>query len=149
VFCGLSADRGDDCDLPIALRQIFSDRAALANSHVRVRAFAGATFLPIDTRPAPMVLAFAFGVALITGIVFGAAPAWFATRTDPIDALRGAGRSTGDDSSFARKALLMVQATLSVVRRRRDSGGARRVHLADERAVRRVARIPGCGHTSR
>ena len=25
------------------------------------------------------------------GIVFGAAPAWFATRTDPIDALRGAG----------------------------------------------------------
>jgi predicted permease len=78
-------------------------------------AFAGATFLPIDTRPAPMVLAFAFGLALLTGIVFGAAPAWFATRTDPIDALRGAGRSTGDHSSFARTALLVVQATLSVV----------------------------------
>jgi len=52
---------------------------------------------------------------LITGIVFGAAPAWFATRTDPVDALRGAGRSTGDHSSLARKALLVVQATLSVV----------------------------------
>jgi hypothetical protein len=78
-------------------------------------AFAGATFLPIDTRPAPMVLAFAFGLALVTGIVFGAAPAWLATRTDPVDALRGAGRSTGDPSSFARKALLIVQATLSVV----------------------------------
>jgi predicted permease len=78
-------------------------------------AFAGSTFLPIDTRPAPMVLAFAFGLALVTGVVFGAAPAWFATRTDPIDALRGAGRSTGDHSSFARKALLIVQATLSVV----------------------------------
>jgi predicted permease len=78
-------------------------------------AFAGATFLPIDTRPAPMVLAFAFGLAVVTGIVFGAAPAWLATRTDPIDALRGAGRSTGDHSSFARKALLIVQATLSVV----------------------------------
>jgi predicted permease len=62
-----------------------------------------------------MVLAFAFGLALVTGIVFGAAPAWFATRTDPIDALRGAGRSTGDRSSFARHALLVVQATLSVV----------------------------------
>ena len=37
-------------------------------------AFAGTTFLPIDTRPAPMVLAFAFGLALLTGIVFGAAP---------------------------------------------------------------------------
>ena len=47
--------------------------------------------------------------------MFGAAPAWFATRTDPIDALRGAGRSTGDHSSFTRKALLVVQATLSVV----------------------------------
>jgi predicted permease len=78
-------------------------------------AFAGTTFLPIDTRPAPMVLAFAFGLALVTGIVFGAAPAWFATRTNPIDALRGAGRSTGDHSSFARRALLVVQATLSVV----------------------------------
>jgi len=78
-------------------------------------AFAGATFLPIDTRPAPLVLLFAFGLALVTGIVFGAAPAWFATRTDPIDALRGAGRSTGDHSSFARRALLIVQATLSVV----------------------------------
>ena len=78
-------------------------------------AFAGTTFLPVDTRPAPMVLAFAFGLALLTGIVFGAAPAWFATRTDPIDALRGAGRSTRDHSSFARNVLLVVQATLSVV----------------------------------
>jgi predicted permease len=78
-------------------------------------AFAGTTFLPVDTRPAPMVLAFAFGLALVTGIVFGAAPAWFATRTDPIDALRGAGRSTRDHSSFARNVLLVVQATLSVV----------------------------------
>ena len=51
----------------------------------------------------------------MTGIIFGAAPAWFATRTDPVDALRGAGRSTGDHSSLARKALLIVQATLSVV----------------------------------
>jgi predicted permease len=78
-------------------------------------AFAGATFLPIDTNPAPLVLAFAFALALATGIVFGAAPAWFATRTDPIDALRGAGRSTGDHSSVARKALLIVQAAISVV----------------------------------
>ena len=78
-------------------------------------AFAGATFLPIDTTPAPAVLAFAFTLALVTGVLFGAAPAWFATRTNPIDALRGAGRSTGDHSSIARKALVVVQATLSVV----------------------------------
>jgi predicted permease len=78
-------------------------------------AFAGATFVPIDTRPAPMVLAFAFGLALVTGVVFGAAPAWLATRTNPIDALRGSGRSTGDHSSLTRKALLVLQAAVSVV----------------------------------
>src|SRR4051812_8883191 len=78
-------------------------------------AFTNAQFLPISTRPSPMILAFAFGLALVTGIVFGAAPAWLATRTDPVDALRGSGRSTSDHSSFARTALLIVQATLSVV----------------------------------
>jgi predicted permease len=78
-------------------------------------AFSTVQFLPIDTRPSLPVLAFAFALALITGIVFGAAPAWFATRTDPVDALRGAGRSTGDHSSLARKALLVLQATVSVV----------------------------------
>ena len=64
---------------------------------------------------APLVLGFAFLLALITGVIFGAAPAWFATRTNPADALRGSGRSTSDRSSFARKALLIVQATFSVV----------------------------------
>ena len=78
-------------------------------------AFAGVTFLPIDTTPSPTVLAFAIGLALVTGILFGAAPAWFATRTDPMDALRGSGRSTGDHSSMTRKALLVVQAAVSVV----------------------------------
>src|SRR5688572_14388919 len=78
-------------------------------------AFAGTTFLPIDTMPSPLVLAFAFGLALLTGMLFGAAPAWFATRTNPIDALRGAGRSSGDHSSFTRKALVVLQAAVSVV----------------------------------
>lgn len=78
-------------------------------------AFSSAHFLPVSTRPSLLVLAFAFALSLITGIVFGAAPAWFATRTHPVEALRGAGRSTHDTTSFARKALLVVQATLSVV----------------------------------
>jgi predicted permease len=78
-------------------------------------AFAGATLLPIDTTPSPLVLAFAAGLALLTGLLFGTAPAWFATRTDPIEALRGSGRTAGDRASFARTALLVVQAALSVV----------------------------------
>jgi predicted permease len=78
-------------------------------------AFHSSHFLPISTTPSLIVLAFAFGLALVTGIIFGAAPAWIATRTDPAEALRGSGRGTRDRSSFARKALLVVQATLSVV----------------------------------
>ena len=78
-------------------------------------AFHSSHFLPISTTPSLIVLGFAFGLALVTGIIFGAAPAWIATRTDPAEALRGSGRGTRDRSSFARKALLVVQATLSVV----------------------------------
>jgi len=78
-------------------------------------AFHSAHFLPIQTTPSPLVLGFAFVLALLTGMIFGAAPAWFATRTDPADALRGTGRGTSDRSSFARKALLVVQAAVSVV----------------------------------
>ncbi len=78
-------------------------------------AFRSAHFLPIGTAPSAVVLAFALGLSLLTGVIFGAAPAWFATRTDPADALHRSGRGASDRSSFARKALLIIQATLSVV----------------------------------
>src|SRR5438093_1310606 len=92
------------------------DGVALAAARLLLSlAFSVSTFLPISTRPSPLVLAFAFGLAVITGVLFGAVPAWLATRTDPIDALRGSGRSTGDHSSVTRTALLVVQATLAVV----------------------------------
>jgi predicted permease len=89
--------------------------AVMAGRLLLTLAFRESRFLPISALPSPMVLAFTFGVALLTGIIFGAAPAWFATRTNPVEALRGAGRSSRDHSSFARKALLIVQAALSVV----------------------------------
>jgi predicted permease len=79
-----------------------------------VLAFRSSHFLPISVLPSPLVLGFTFAVALLTGIIFGAAPAWFATRTDPIEALRGAGRSSADHSGLARKTLLIVQTALSV-----------------------------------
>lgn len=78
-------------------------------------AFRDAHFLPVSIAPSFVVLLFTFALSLITGVIFGTAPAWFATRTNPAEALRGLGRSTGDRSTFARKALLVVQATLSVV----------------------------------
>jgi predicted permease len=78
-------------------------------------AFRNSQFVPIVTTPSLGVLAFAFALSLVTGMAFGAAPAWFATRTDPIDALRGTGRNIGDRASHARAALAALQAILSVV----------------------------------
>ena len=78
-------------------------------------AFSRATYLPFSTTPSLPVLAFAFGLSLITGVIFGVAPAWLAARRDPVEALRGANRSTRDHGSLAKKALLVVQAMLSVV----------------------------------
>ena len=78
-------------------------------------AFHGAHFLPISAAPSLIVLAFTFAVALLTGIIFGAAPAWFATRTDPAEALRSSSRSATGRSTFARTALLILQFSVSVV----------------------------------
>jgi len=89
--------------------------AAAAARLLLVLAFQSSHFLPISTAPSLIVLGFAFGLALVTGIAFGAAPAWFATRTDPAEALRGWGRGRSERSSLASEALLVVQTTLSVV----------------------------------
>ncbi len=71
--------------------------------------------IPISASPSVPVLVFAFGISLITGIAFGIAPAWMATRVDPIEALRGASRSTVRTGSLPRKALVVFQAALSLV----------------------------------
>jgi predicted permease len=76
---------------------------------------AGMAGLPISASPSAPVLIFAFSVSLITGIVFGIAPAWMATRVDPIEALRGAGRSTFRTGSLPRQTLVVFQAALSLV----------------------------------
>ena len=78
-------------------------------------AFHSAKFVPINATPSLLVLAFAFGVSLLTGALFGTAPAWFASRSEPVEALRGINRSTSDRSSLPQKILVVFQATLSVV----------------------------------
>jgi predicted permease len=78
-------------------------------------AFRHAHYVPISALPSLPVLGFAFGVSLITGLLFGTVPAWIATRANPAAALHGSNRSTRDRSGLWQKALVIVQATLSVV----------------------------------
>ncbi|HZU25414.1 MAG TPA: FtsX-like permease family protein, partial [Bryobacteraceae bacterium] len=78
-------------------------------------AFRGSQFVPISTSPSLPLLAFAFGLSLVTALVFGTAPAWIASHADPAEALRGAGRSTRDRSSLARRSLVVLQVALSAV----------------------------------
>ena len=74
----------------------------------------GMADVPIDPSPSLPVLLFAFGVSSIAGVAFGIAPAWIATRIDPIEALRGASRVTARAGSFPRKALVVFQIALSL-----------------------------------
>lgn len=78
-------------------------------------AFRGANYIPISARPSFPVLSFAAGLSLVTGVVFGIAPAWMASRSNPADALRGSGRSNTEKSSTLQKSLIVVQVALSIV----------------------------------
>jgi predicted permease len=74
-----------------------------------------ATFVPIDTAPPLAVWLFALLLAIATGALFGAAPAWAMARTPPLDALAGTGRNASARSFVPRGALVVVQVTLSLV----------------------------------
>jgi macrolide transport system ATP-binding/permease protein len=78
-------------------------------------AFPEAMGLPIHASPSPAVLGFAFGLSLVTGLVFGIAPAWITSHSDPAEALRGSNRSTRDGSSLLQRSLVVMQAALSLV----------------------------------
>ena len=68
----------------------------------------------ISPMPSLPVLGFTFGVCLLTGILFGIAPAWLMARMDPADALRGTHRSTSS-GGWTQKSLVVAQAALSLV----------------------------------
>jgi predicted permease len=71
--------------------------------------------LPVDPVPSGPVLAFAVGLSLLTAMVFGAAPALLGSRPDPIEALRGSGRSTAARGSTLRRSLVALQIAMSLV----------------------------------
>jgi predicted permease len=78
-------------------------------------AFRGAHYVPISAEPSMPVLGFAFLLSLVTGIVFGAAPAWFNSRAEPAEVLRGVGRGMAARGSLARRSLVVLQVALSAI----------------------------------
>ncbi len=78
-------------------------------------AFPGAPSVPIDASPSPEVVGFAFAISMLTGILFGVAPAWIAAQADPADALRSGTRTTASGASLLQRVLVVMQAALSLV----------------------------------
>jgi predicted permease len=72
-------------------------------------------WVPIDAAPSWPVLLFTLGISLVTGVVFGIAPAWMTSRADPVEALRGANRTVGSGRSLAQKSLVVAQVTMSLM----------------------------------
>jgi predicted permease len=73
------------------------------------------SYVPIDAAPSIPVLLFAFAASLLTGVLFGIAPAWMTSHAEPIEALRGANRSVGGGAKWPQKALVVAQAAVSLV----------------------------------
>jgi predicted permease len=72
-------------------------------------------YVPIDATPSWPVLLFTLAMSVLTGIIFGIAPAWVTSHADPVEALRGVNRSLGGQRSWAQKSLVIAQAAMSVV----------------------------------
>ena len=72
-------------------------------------------YVPVDASPSWPVLLFTLGVSVLTGIVFGIAPAWMTSHVDPVEALRGSNRSVRGGGSIAQKSLVIGQAAMSLV----------------------------------
>src|SRR5580704_12457787 len=88
---------------------------AYGGTHLILRLAFQNTYVAIHASPSLPVLAFTFAVAVLTGILFGVAPAWITANAAPADALRGAGRSSGSSGGWTQKSLVIAQAALSLV----------------------------------
>jgi predicted permease len=87
-------------------------------------AFAGPdtwdTWVPVDATPSSPVLLFALAISVITGLIFGIAPAWMTSRAEPLEAIRGPRHPDRVNrgvfgSAWAQKTLVIVQAAVSLV----------------------------------
>ena len=137
---GLGASRGR------LIRQMLTESVLLASVGAAVGgiiAYAGTATLVrildsgrahervhLQVRPDGMLLLFAAGIAVLTGVLFGLAPVLSAFRCTPADALRQSGRVS--ETRFHRlfgKSLVTAQVALSLLLL--SAGGVFLAHLAD------------------
>jgi predicted permease len=111
------------------IRQMFTESVILAfigglvglvvayggSQAILALAFPDARNIPIHASPSLPILGFAFLVSLVTGVLFGIAPAWLSSHAQPAEVLRGQNRSVRDRSSLPQKVLVVFQAALSIV----------------------------------
>ena len=83
--------------------------------HLAFSAASTQTYLPVRATPSWPVLLFTLGVSVLTGVVFGIAPAWMTSHAEPVEALRGSRSSTGNKARWPQKALVIAQAAISLV----------------------------------
>jgi predicted permease len=89
--------------------------AYVLSSSVLALAFRGVDYVPITARPSPAMLGFAFVTAIVTAILFGVGPAWLSMRNNLASVLRAASRTTRSGGMASQRALVILQAALSVV----------------------------------
>ena len=83
--------------------------------HLAFRSGSPNNYVPISAAPSLPVLLFTLGISVLTGIIFGIAPAWVTSHSDPVEALRGVNRSLGGGRAWTQKSLVITQGALSVV----------------------------------
>jgi predicted permease len=89
--------------------------AAAGTNALVALAFPGARDVPVDATPTSTIWLFALALALVTGALFSAGPAWAMSRTPPLEALSGVGRGGQFRSFVPRRSLVVAQVALSFV----------------------------------
>src|SRR6185437_14237224 len=81
--------------------------------HTGLYGYVGAN--PLNLSPDLRVLSFTASIAILTGVLFGLAPAWHASRENPNSALQQSSRIHGRGTGTLGKSLIVTQVCLSLV----------------------------------
>lgn len=89
--------------------------AFLGSRAMLALAFPLSSNMQVSARLSWTGLAFAFGISILTGLLFAAAPAWVSSGAQPADATHSANSTSRDHASIPQRVLLVFQVALSMV----------------------------------